>query len=399
MEKILGVIAMTMKPVYVNSDHLITSLGEGTSNHFNALEEERCGIMMHHDPRLYPTPMPISLVDTSLLEERFQETAGKVGAGYDPSAFTRLEKMFIVSIFEALSQSKVKASDPDTFLVLSSTKGNIDLLEERYKLIFPHKRVYLWEMARVVARVFGFRNPPLIISNACISGVMAIMTASRYLRSGKFRHAIVTGGDIATEFVISGFQSFQALSPAPCKPFDLNRTGLSIGEGCGTMVLSVNPPDNITRAICVGGSAVTNDANHISGPSRTGEELALAIRLALSESNLSPEAVGYVSAHGTATPYNDEMESKALHISGLAGTPVNSFKGFIGHTLGAAGIIESILGIGSLQQGLLFRSLGYETQGTPVPLNIITRNTRAGINAFVKTASGFGGCNAAITFF
>ncbi len=390
---------MMLKPIYVHGHHMITSLGEGSSDNFKALEQERCGILIHHDPQLYHSPMPLSLISTSLLEERFQQTAGKVGAGYETAAFTRLEKMFILSIYEALSQSEVKASDPDTVLVLSTTKGNIDLLEERYKLIFPHKRIYLWEMARSVARVFGFRNPPLIISNACISGVMAIMTASRYIRAGKFRHAVVTGGDLASEFVISGFQSFQALSPAPCKPFDLNRTGLSIGEGCGTMVLSLNPPVNSTRTVCVGGSAVTNDANHISGPSRTGEELALAIRHALAESNLPPEAIGYVSAHGTATPYNDEMESKAIHISGLANTPVNSFKGYIGHTLGAAGIIESIMGLGSLQQGVLFRSLGYESQGTPLPLAVITRNTRASLNAFVKTASGFGGCNAAITFY
>lgn len=390
---------MMLKPVYVHGHHLITSLGEGSAAHFDALEQEKSGIAFHDDPTLYHTPMPLSLVNNTLLEDRFQQAACTIGAGYDPSAFTRLEKMFIISICDALRQTRVKAADPETVLVLSSTKGNIDLLESRYNLLFPHKRIYLWEMARTVARIFGFRNPPLIISNACISGVLAIMTASRYLRAGKFKHAVVAGGDIASEFVISGFQSFQALSPAPCKPFDLHRTGLSIGEGCGTMVLSLDPPENIARTVCVGGAAVTNDANHISGPSRTGEELAMAIRLALDESKLSPETIGYVSAHGTATPYNDEMESKALTISGLTNVPVNSFKGYIGHTLGAAGIIESIMGIGSLQHGLLYRSLGYETPGTPVPLAVITEMTKSGFNAFVKTASGFGGCNAAITFY
>ena len=146
------------------------------------------------------------------------------------------------------------------------------------------------------------------------------------------------------------------------------------------------------------GAATSNDANHISGPSRTGVELCQAIRLAISEAGRIPEEVGYISAHGTATSFNDEMESKALALCGLTNTPVNSFKGYWGHTLGAAGIIESVAAISSLRTNTLFHSAGYETSGVPEPLNVINGNRRAEPGLILKTASGFGGCNAAIVY-
>lgn len=148
----------------------------------------------------------------------------------------------------------------------------------------------------------------------------------------------------------------------------------------------------------VGGGSSTNDANHISGPSRTGEELALAMKNAMAESGLHPEDISFISAHGTATPFNDEMESKAITIAGLSGTPVNSFKGFWGHTLGAAGVIESAASIGMLKKGMLIRSAGFETLGVPENINVISSNSMADLTSCLKTASGFGGCNAAIIF-
>jgi 3-oxoacyl-[acyl-carrier-protein] synthase I len=216
------------------------------------------------------------------------------------------------------------------------------------------------------------------------------------IEAGLYDHVIVAGGDLLSEFVISGFLSFQALSQEPCKPFDSERNGLSLGEGCGTIVLS-----NLQKrspAVTVSGSAITNDANHISGPSRTGEELAMAIGKALKEAGVEAGDISFISAHGTATLYNDEMESKALGIAGLSDTPVNSFKGYWGHTLGAAGVIESIATIQTLEKNRLFRSAGFEDPGVPVPLNVIRKNTDTAVQNCLKIASGFGGCNAAIVY-
>jgi 3-oxoacyl-[acyl-carrier-protein] synthase-1 len=251
-------------------------------------------------------------------------------------------------------------------------------------------------MSGLIGAFFGFVNQPLVISNACISGVLALSTAARMIDAGLFDHIVVSGGDLLSEFIISGFLSFQALSPEPCKPFDIARNGLSLGEGCGTLILSSELKKSIP--VVVSGSASTNDAHHISGPSRTGEELAMAIGKALQEAGISPGEVSFISAHGTATPYNDEMESQALGIAGLQHTPVNSFKGYWGHTLGAAGVIESIATLRSMESNYLFQSAGFSETGVSVPLNVIRENICTPVQNSLKIASGFGGCNAAIVF-
>jgi 3-oxoacyl-[acyl-carrier-protein] synthase-1 len=387
-----------MKPVYILNNHIISSLGFTTAENIAAIEKNTIGIRPVNNPEFYPNPVLLSLVDTDRLNSEFSQVLLHCKKNVPAESFTRLEKMFIVSIYGALKDQLSFTGNPRTLLVISTTKGNINLLENRYNALFNHKRVYLWELGRIIQQFFGFSNPPVIISNACISGVVAIMTATRFLQSGAYDHAVVTGGDIASEFVISGFQSLQALSPHPCKPFDLNRTGLSLGEGCGTMVLSVQSPVTEGITIRIVGAATSNDANHISGPSRTGEELSLAIGKAMKQAEISGSELGCISAHGTATSFNDEMESKAIGLSGLTHVPVNSFKGYWGHTLGAAGIIESIAAISSMKNSTLFRSAGFDTPGVSVALNIISEHQKADIHACLKTASGFGGCNAAIVY-
>ncbi len=387
-----------MKPVYILNDNIITSLGFTTAAHEASLLAGTTGIRTIDDKELYPSPVSLSLVDTSLLNTAFERVLEERRDNSSTGSFTRLEKLFIVSIREALRGGTVAPNDPRTLFVISTTKGNINLLEDRYRTTFDHKRLYLWEMGRILQRFFGFACTPVIVSNACISGVVALMTATRFLQAGLYDHAVVTGGDIVSEFVISGFQSFQALSPEPCKPFDLNRTGLSLGEGCGTIVLSTVPGNQAGPAIRVAGAATTNDANHISGPSRTGAELSDAINQALEQAMINPGELSYISAHGTATPFNDEMESKAFELSGLTHVPVNSFKGYWGHTLGAAGLVESVAAISSLRNNILYRSAGFETPGVPAEMNVIATSRPAELTSCLKTASGFGGCNAAIVY-
>jgi 3-oxoacyl-[acyl-carrier-protein] synthase-1 len=154
----------------------------------------------------------------------------------------------------------------------------------------------------------------------------------------------------------------------------------------------------IPEKIVVASGSCTNDAHHISGPLRTGEGLHVAIRRALREVSLDPLDIDYISAHGTGTDSYDETEAKALSWAGLEGVPANSFKGYFGHTLGAAGIIESVLAIASMRNNELFRSAGFENPGTSVHINILTDHTAREVNHCLKTAAGFGGCNAAVVF-
>ncbi|MBN1197769.1 MAG: hypothetical protein JXA23_00360 [Bacteroidales bacterium] len=387
-----------MRPVYIASDNIITSLGTTTLANMDALKIGRIGIRMTSDSHLYPSPVPLSLVDTDLLEELFQSLLKEYHPRSSSADFTRLEKLFILSIHEAIIGLPLDYRDQKTLFILSTTKGNIDLLEEENGALFPPQRIYLWELARIVDNFFGFSTPPVVISNACISGVIALITAYRYLGSGLYDQAVVCGGDILSEFVISGFQSFQSLSPSPCRPFDAQRDGLSLGEGVGTMVLTTSAGTGTAHSVTIKGAATTNDANHISGPSRTGEELGMAIRNTMKEAKILPGDIGFINAHGTATRFNDEMESKAIASAGLLEVPVNSFKGFWGHTMGAAGLIESVASVQALREELLIKTAGFESLGVPEPIRVTACNEKKAMKSCLKSASGFGGCNASILF-
>ena len=144
------------------------------------------------------------------------------------------------------------------------------------------------------------------------------------------------------------------------------------------------------------GSSSINDANHISAPSRTGEGLYLSITQALAEAGLTPSQIDFVNAHGTGTLYNDEMEAIAFTRAGLQQTLLSSYKGYFGHTLGASGLLETVVSLALAQEGKLLRSEGFDTLGVSEPLHILTQTQDAQVKYLLKTASGFGGSNAAM---
>jgi len=206
---------------------------------------------------------------------------------------------------------------------------------------------------------------------------------------------IIVSGDLVSEFILSGFTSFQAISDKPCKPFSINRTGINIGEAVASVIVSAKKNKN---AIQIMGAASCNDANHISGPSRTGEGLFRSVKLALKEADISTMDIDYISAHGTATNYNDEMEAVAFERLKMLQTPINSLKGYYGHTLGASGLLETIIGIESLNNNTLIASEGFDELGVSQPINVIEKTTKKDLNILLKTASGFGGCNTAVIY-
>jgi 3-oxoacyl-[acyl-carrier-protein] synthase-1 len=321
---------------------------------------------------------------------------GSFAANDQQKKYTKFENLLIASISDALTKSNIDPADNKTVLIISSTKGNVSLLETEEPSDLLNKRISLNTSAKLVADHFQFSNQPIIISNACISGMLAILTGMRLIQSGQYQHAIVAGADVISKFVLSGFQSFQAVSQLPSKPFDAARDGINLGEAAGTVILSSNIKNSY--GVKVGGGSVSNDANHISGPSRTGEELSLAINKALHASGISAKDIGFISAHGTATLFNDEMEAKAIGLSGLQDVPVNSLKGYYGHTLGAAGLIESIISIQSLKENLVLPTRGFQTLGVSQTVNVCSSLYKLTAAHFLKTASGFGGCNAAMVF-
>ncbi len=368
--------------VHMISNNMISSLGFTTAEHIESFRLGQTGIIPF---QTLNETFHVSPINQALLEQEWDALA--VQPNYE-----KLEKLFILSISKTLENQDIHPRNDDCLIILSSTKGNIDVLKQNH-----NRNAYLYEMTRNIARHFEAANRPQIISTACISGTLAGIMAYRYIKSGRYKHVVVSGGDLLSDFTLSGFNAFKALGNTDCKPFDKNRDGVSLGEGVGTILFS-SESQNSDNVIQITGGASSNDANHISGPSRTGDGLHLAIQGAMKQAGLSQNDIGFLSAHGTATPYNDEMEAKAFHLSGLQDCPINSFKGYFGHTLGAAGLLECIAAIESLRRNEIYPSLGFEEMGVSQPVNIIKEFRKKELHHVLKTASGFGGCNASIIF-
>ncbi len=390
-EKIIAKCEMNImieKPareVFITADNIISPLGDTTKENFDRIKNGQTGIKKHCNT---------SIADTAFYASLFEQ--GKIFLQNEANAFTKFEEMLIATISNTIQQTNIDLKNEKLILIISSTKGNIGLLETETYTLDLEKRIALHTSAKKVADYFGLIQTPVIISNACISGIAAILTGKRLLDSGLYDYAIIAGADVISKFILSGFESFQAISDGPCKPFDENRNGITLGEAAASVLLSVFPYKGTN--IKVMGGSVSNDANHISAPSRTGEELSMAIENALNESGVHVNEIDFISAHGTATIYNDEMESKALHLSGLEKIPVNSLTGFFGHTLGAAGLVESIISIISMKENTMIPTAGFEKSGSDTQLNICRNVFQKDFKNCLKTASGFGGCNAAVIF-
>lgn len=370
------------KEVYITDYNCVTPLGFDVSSNWNALLEGKSGVALHKIIE-NQEPFYASMIDSEKLENEFQKN-------FDNQYFTRLEKMFLLSLKPLVEKHQI--SD-ETAFILSTTKGNISLLKNQKTL---PEGVFLSNLAQKIADFFGFKTKPIVVSNACVSGVMAIAVAKNMIQAGKYKDAFVVAGDEISEFVISGFNSFQAIGTEICKPYDNNRDGINIGEATAAVYITSEPNQNEKISFKILGDSAINDANHISGPSRTGDGLFTSIQNAMKEAQISAKQIDFISAHGTATIYNDEMEAIAFNRMELQNTPLNSLKAYYGHCLGASGLLETIISMESALNNILIPSKNFEETGTSQPLNIIRENQPAEIKFILKTASGFGGCNAAI---
>ena len=367
------------------ADNIISPLGSTSEENFNAVLAGETMLKRHKGIFSLLEPFCASLFDRQAIHPLLDKDLGFV------EDLTFFEKLCILSAKRAIEECNLSPREPNVIFILSTTKGNVDCLKES----LSDKRCYLADSALKIAKYFGNNNNPLVVSNACISGVCAQIAAVRELLSGKYRYAVIIGGDVLSKFIISGFQSFKALSPEQCKPYDKERTGLNLGEAIGTIILKTGEPSN-EEAWQYVACSIHNDANHISGPSRTGEGSYRVLRDILNEIDVND--IGFVNVHGTSTAYNDEMESIALHRANLDSIPINGLKGYYGHTLGAAGIIETILSMKAIEHGIVLPTKGFDVIGTTYHVNISNRLRKTDKSAFVKILSGFGGSNAGISY-
>lgn len=366
--------------IRVVAEHITSPIGQSVDENWQAVVAKKSALRIIDDPVIWDDPF----WGAAFTGEQWRAMREQWNNRY-----TRLETLVIDSISKAAKSAAVDVKSADTQIILATTKGNIDQLAGQVN--HPAKSL-LHELSNIVGAHFNTQRKPMIVSSACISGTLAIITAARMIEAKQAKHVVVCGADLLSKFTLSGFQSFKAVDANPCRPFDAARSGISLGEAAASVVLT-RSADAAFPIYENGASA--NDANHISGPSRTGEGLLLAVQRTLKNTDQKPDMI---SAHGTATPYNDEMECQAFNRAGLNDVPLHSLKGIYGHTLGAAGVLETILALQGMKHNRTIASVGYENHGVSFPLNVTTSSQQHPIQSVLKTSSGFGGCNAAAFF-
>lgn len=370
-----------MEGVFITNHSIYSSLGDTSAANYAKLYQGESALALNtFGKEKYWS----SLIDKNELQNKFMPLAS-------PSKYTYLEMMMILAIQEVLDASK-KSISSKTGVIIATTKGNVEVLDKSSAFYNSPERAYLNVLGKTIQTFFKIKHEPIILSNACVSGSLALLVAKRLLESNQYDDILVVSGDRITNFIMSGFASFQAVSPVPCKPFSKHRVGVSLGEAAAVAWVSKNS-NNASAQILSGSSC--NDANHISGPSRTGEGLFRSIVNASAQLQHKVE-FDFISAHGTATPYNDEMEAIAFNRLGLENVPLHSLKGYYGHTLGASGLLETLIGIECMNHNNCVASKGFDELGVSKPLNVLKENFAKPIQTFLKTASGFGGCNTAL---
>jgi 3-oxoacyl-[acyl-carrier-protein] synthase II len=289
----------------------------------------------------------------------------------------------------------------DATLITASTKGCIDVMEVLNGAGAGDPAEV--PMARLLERIsarLGLAATGININAACASSTIAVARAASLIAAGRSEAVLVVCLDLVSEFVFSGFSALQALSPETCRPFDRNRNGLTLGEGGAALLLMSRERarrEGRPELGIVAGWGAANDATHITAPARDGCGLIQSVRQALARGSIAPEQIAAISAHGTATPYNDQMELTAFAaLFGERALPMNSIKGAIGHTLGAAGGIEIALGLKCLEQKILPPTVGMR-EPEEAGAAFLSRLAQPISGSYLlSTNSGFGGVNAAV---
>lgn len=262
------------------------------------------------------------------------------------------------------------------------------------RLRFSHN---ILSVAEFVRRTLGLRGPTVAVSTACSSSAKVFASAERYIRSGLCDAAVVGGVDSLCLTTLHGFSSLQLTSSQPCRPFDAARSGISIGEAAGFALLEKSGAGDVMLM----GYGESSDAYHMSSPHPEGEGALLAMREALQRAQLAPVDLDYINLHGTATPANDRTEERAvLRLFGdhAQTAPCSSTKGWTGHTLGAAGMIEAIVCALCLRLGLIPGTLNTVTVDPEFRARIVLTPEQRPLRHALSNSFGFGGSNCSLVF-
>ena len=324
----------------------------------------------------------------------------------------RASALLLLAAIEAWQQSGWQASD-EIPLVLGTTSGGMPLGEDYFRQAVRTPRLHRRQptrafqyqshsQGRIVLDALGLGGSVNIISNACASGACAIGQAWELIRNGAAEKVFAGGYDVLSQLVFSGFDALQALSPTHCRPFDKNRDGLAVGEGAAMLTIETLESAQRRGAEILGeiiGYATTIDRHHLTQPHPEGNAAFAAMTQACAVAGVTPAEIDYLNAHGTGTPLNDSAEAAAINqwASARASTlPVSSTKASVGHLLGGAGAVETVVCLMALSGQWLPPELALKTPDPICKFPIVTQPQTANVNTVLSNSFGFGGINATL---
>ena len=365
----------------VVSTNIVSPLGMSSQENWRAVMQGRSALRRLENYKGIPLPFVASVFTPEQVEELAIE------------GFTRFESLAIRSIAEALTHTDLDVHGERTIFILSTTKADVEELGFAEERDGDYHRPAL--SAQRIAEHIGIGGGAIVCCNACISGVSAQILADRLISAGHYNNAVVCGADLVSSFTASGFLSFKSLSNEACRPFDADRQGLNLGEAAATIVFtradSLREGDWLFER-----GEMDNDAFHLSTPAPSGEGARKVLEAVMKGRDVSELA--FVSAHGTATMFNDQMESVAIEKAGLSAVPLTALKGWFGHTLGASGVLEVIFGMMAVSESVVLPLRGFSEIGVSGKVNVSSELRATDKNSFLKMISGFGGCNAAALY-
>lgn len=365
----------------VVSTNIVSPLGMSSQENWRAVMQGRSALRRLENYKGIPLPFVASVFTPEQVEELAVE------------GFTRFESLAIRSITEALTHTDLDVHGERTIFILSTTKADVEELGFAAERDGDYHRPAL--SAQRIAEHVGIGGGAIVCCNACISGVSAQILADRLISCGHYDNAVVCGADLVSSFTASGFLSFKSLSNEACRPFDADRQGLNLGEAAATIVFtradSLRDGDWLFER-----GEMDNDAFHLSTPAPSGEGARKVMEAVMKGRDASELA--FISAHGTATMFNDQMESVAIEKAGLSSVPLTALKGWFGHTLGASGVLEVILGMMAVSESVVLPLRGFREIGVSGKVNLSPELRATDKNSFLKMISGFGGCNAAALY-
>lgn len=365
----------------VVSTNIVSPLGMSSQENWHAVMQGRSALRRLENYKGIPLPFVASVFTPEQVEELALE------------GFTRFESLAIRSVTEALTHTDLDVHGERTIFILSTTKADVEELGFTAERDGDYHRPAL--SAQRIAGHIGIGGGAIVCCNACISGVSAQILADRLISAGHYDNAVVCGADLVSSFTASGFFSFKSLSNEACRPFDADRQGLNLGEAAATIVFtradSLREGDWLFEC-----GEMDNDAFHLSTPAPSGEGARKVLEAVMKGRDASELA--FVSAHGTATMFNDQMESVAIEKAGLSAVPLTALKGWFGHTLGASGVLEVILGMMAVSESVVLPLRGFREIGVSGKVNVSSELRATDKNSFLKMISGFGGCNAAALY-